>query len=280
MPDQWRHVVARAFILAGEPGATVLVHIQMPGRQLAELVRHDMLFDQRTARRIGDHQGGFHAIEVELGAAEIRMGLDPAIGDDQQAAVVADRHVVRADAMGFELADPAETIRGVIDADHAAIGVEIVFAGIEQPAVRRKVPVAEEVPVGRRGDHDRFAASACVEDDRKGTGTSGEGDREACRRAVAEAVNAVRQIDPVDEGAVLGDQADTESSVRRAEAGGKDRIAALEREERTRRKRGEEQSPRRLDEGSPVDQRRSPHLSLRRRRRNRRQGRSRRHSRC
>ena len=110
MPDQRRLIVARALVLAGEPGAAIPVDVEMPGRQLAEFARHDMLFDEGTGRRVGDDQRWLHAVEIELGAAEIRMGLDPAIGDDQQASVVADRHVMGADAVGFELADPAETV--------------------------------------------------------------------------------------------------------------------------------------------------------------------------
>jgi hypothetical protein len=52
---------------------------------------------------------------------------------------------LRAYAMGRNLAHPLEAGEAVIDPDDPGIGVEVVFARIEEPAIRRKGAVAEEV---------------------------------------------------------------------------------------------------------------------------------------
>ncbi len=117
--------------------------------------RQRVLLDQRARCRVDQRQRRLHAGEVELGAAEIRMRLDAAIGNDQHAPVVGDRHVVRADAVGLELADAGKAVGRVIEADHAAVGVEVVLAGIEEPAIRREGAVAIEVAALGGGDDDR-----------------------------------------------------------------------------------------------------------------------------
>ena len=86
-------------------------------------------------------------VEVQLGAAEIRMGFDTAVRGDQQAAVIADGEIVRADTVGLVFADAAIVFPRIVKADDPTLGVEIVLAGIEEPAIGRKAAMPEEVPV-------------------------------------------------------------------------------------------------------------------------------------
>ena len=97
---------------------------------------------------VDEDEGRLHGRDVELGAAEIRMRLDAAIGDRQRAAVAEQQHFVRVHAVGRELADAAKAARRVVDADHAGGVVEIVLGGVEQRAVGREHAMAEEMPAG------------------------------------------------------------------------------------------------------------------------------------
>lgn len=80
-----------------------------------------MLLDERPRRGVYEGEARLHAVEIELGAAEIWVGLDAAIGDCEGASVGGQRHVVGADTVSREFADPGKTPAAVIDADHAAI---------------------------------------------------------------------------------------------------------------------------------------------------------------
>ena len=64
-----------------------------------------MLFDQVAGQAVDEHEGRLHGRKVELGAAEIRMRFDAAIGDGERSAVAEQKQFVRPDAMGRELAD-------------------------------------------------------------------------------------------------------------------------------------------------------------------------------
>jgi hypothetical protein len=105
-----------------------------------------MLLDQVAAHPVDEHKRRLHRRQVQFGAAEIRMRFDAAIGDCQRSAIRHQQHFVRVHAVRRKLADPPEPVRRVIDADHPAGVVEVVFSGVEQLAVRRKDTVTEEVP--------------------------------------------------------------------------------------------------------------------------------------
>jgi hypothetical protein len=144
------------------------------------------------------------------------MSLDAAIGDDQQLAIVGDGHVVGADAARVELCDAAEFVSRVVDADHAAIAVEIVLAGIKPRPVRREMAVPVEMPAFRGGDHHRFRLPRRIEHHGKRAGTAGEGDGAAGGGAIGHAVGAGRKGDAVDDLAAFRNGGDAERAVRRA----------------------------------------------------------------
>ena len=60
---------------------------------------------------VDQHVGRLHGRQVELGAAEIGMRLDAAIGDRDGAPVAKQQQFVRADAIGREFADARESRR-------------------------------------------------------------------------------------------------------------------------------------------------------------------------
>ena len=60
---------------------------------------------------VDQHEGRLHGRKVELGAAEIRMRLDAAIGDGERSPVAEQQQLVRPDAMGREFADARESRR-------------------------------------------------------------------------------------------------------------------------------------------------------------------------
>ena len=157
-----------------------------------------VLFHQRAGGAVDEDQRRLHRRDVELGAAEIRMRLDAAIGDGQRLAVRAKQQFVRADAMGRELADAAEPVRRVVDADHAGGIVEVVLGRIEQRAVRRKHAVAVEMPALDAGDRDRLCLAGMVEDHGKRARLTREHHRAARYRIEGDVVAAFRQVERMD----------------------------------------------------------------------------------
>jgi hypothetical protein len=190
-----------------------VVEIDMAGGKLAEVCGQRVAFDERAGRGVDERERRLHMVEVELGAAEIRMGLDAAIGGDQQAAVVADGEIVRADAVGGIFADAAIAVAGIVEADHAAVGAEIVLAGIEQFSIRREAAMAEEVPLLGSGDRHRLRLAAAVDHQREGAGAPGEGDEMIGCGRKGHAVAAGGQGRAVDDRAVFGKHRDAEAAV-------------------------------------------------------------------
>ena len=201
----------------------------MPGGKLAQRRRQGVALHECACRRLDQRQRRFHVVEIELGAAEVRMRLDPAIGDDQRPSIVRHRHVVGADAVAVELADAAIAIGRLIEADHPAVGLEIVLARIEQPAVRREAAMAEEVPVRAGVDDGRFRSASGVEEQGERSRAPREGRRMTCRRAMGHPVAARRQPDALDDRAVFGKRRKAKAAVAGHEAGGEHRIAPLQR---------------------------------------------------
>ncbi len=142
---------------------------------------HDM-----ARLRIEHGERWLHMVEVQLCPPEIRMGLDAAIGNQQVATVITDGHVMCADALRIKLADAAKPIGRIVKADHAAIAVEIIFAGIEQAAIRREMSVTVIVTSLRRMNDNRCCLPGGVEDHRKRAGPAGKGNAAACGRAVGQ----------------------------------------------------------------------------------------------
>ena len=83
MPDQRRQIIARTLILTGKPDAAIAAEIDMAGGELAQICWKIVFFDQATGLGINQRQRRLHVIEIELGAAEIRVGFDAAIGSNQ-----------------------------------------------------------------------------------------------------------------------------------------------------------------------------------------------------
>ena len=88
-----------------------------------------------SAQAIDEDNGRFHGRDVELGAAEIRMRLDAAIGDRQRTPIVEHQHFVRIHAVGGELADALEAGGRIVNADHAGGLLVVVLSCVEERAV-------------------------------------------------------------------------------------------------------------------------------------------------
>ena len=56
---------------------------------------------------------------------------------------------MRIHAIGRKFANTAKLVRRIVYSDHARCIFEVVFGCIEEPAVRRKEPVAKKMPAGR-----------------------------------------------------------------------------------------------------------------------------------
>ena len=63
------------------------------------------------------------------------MSRDAPVGDDEGLAVGEQRDLVRADTVGRELADAPIAGLCVVDADDAALAVEIVLGGVKKTRV-------------------------------------------------------------------------------------------------------------------------------------------------
>ena len=185
----------------------VLVHVA--DGQLVQLRRQLVLLDQLAADAVEEDEGRLHGRDVELGAAEIRMRLDAAIGDRQRAAVAEQQHLVRVHAVGRELADAAEAVGRVVDADHAGGVVEVVLGRVEQRAVGREHAVAEEMPARRAGDGERLAAAPVwSKTTAKVPGPAREHDGAAGDRIEGDVVAAIGQRRGEQQLAVLGQHRD------------------------------------------------------------------------
>ena len=197
LADQRGTLAGRTLMLAAEPDRSRLVEIHVPDRQLVQRRGQFVLLDQVAGQPVDEDQRGLHGRQVELGAAEIGMRLDAAIADRQRAAVRQEEQFVGADAMGRELAHALKAVRGVVDADHARGGVEIVLGRVEQRAVGRKGAVAEKMAPGQALDGLGLASPGVVEDDGKGAGLTGKDDRAAADGIEGDVVSALRQLDRV-----------------------------------------------------------------------------------
>ena len=80
------------------------------------------------------------------------MRQDASIGHAQRLAVGQQQHLVRPDAAAIEFADApvGAAGRGVVDAEHTASAIEVIFGGGQQPAVVEERAMAEEMPVLRQ----------------------------------------------------------------------------------------------------------------------------------
>ena len=186
--------------------------------------RQLVLFDQVAGEAVGQHEGWLHGRDVELGAAEIRMGLDAAIGDGDRPAILEKQQFVRPDAMRRKFADARKAVPRVIDADHAGGILEIIFGRIKQRAVRREDAVTEEVAAGDALDGDRLAAAGGIEHHGKGSGLAREDDRAAGNRIEGYVMAAIRQVDCVQDLACFRQDRRAIGAVAPLEGGGEDGV--------------------------------------------------------
>ena len=135
LSDQRRPLGIRALKLAAEPERARRILVHMPDRQLVQFWRQLMFLDQVAADAVDEDERRLHGCDIQLGAPEIRMCLDAAIGDGQRAPVAEQQHFVRVHAMRGEFADAVEAAGRVVDADHAGRVFEVILGGVEQRAV-------------------------------------------------------------------------------------------------------------------------------------------------
>jgi len=223
-----------------------------------QLGREPELADEMAIARVDEAQRRVHAVEIELAAAVVGMRFDAAIGDGEGLAVGEQDHLVRSDAIGLELADTPIAAGHVVDAEHAASGLEIVLGGIEQPAVRREHAMAEEVPPLDAGDGLRRRLSRRVEHHREGAGAAGEHHRAPCLGRVGHVMAAHRQLDIGDELAGLGEHARAILAGPLLRRGGEHQLGARQRLGRLRQQRGGKAGAGGLEECAAL-----PHLSRR-----------------
>ena len=231
--------------------------VHVPDRQLVQLRRQLVLLDQIAVDAVDEDERRLHGCDVELGAAEIRMRLDAAIGDRQRAPVAEQQHFVRVHAVRGEFADAAETVGRVVDADHAGGVLEIVLGRVEQRAVGREHAVAEEMPARRAGDRHRLGRAGMVEHHGEGPRTPREHHRTAGDRIVGHVVTAVGQRRGEQHLAVLGEHGDAAVPALDLVGRGENRVGLLDREQPLRRQRGGEGGACRLHEVAPIDEWRS-----------------------
>ena len=150
--DQRGPVSRRTHILAAEPHRAVGRDGQVPDRQPVQRGIQLHPLQQLAAGRVQIGQGRAHGVQVQLQLAVVRMRQDAAIGHAQRLAVGQQQHLVRPDAAAIEFAHaPVRAAgRGVVDAEHTASAVEIIFGGGQQPAVVEERAMAEEMPVLRQ----------------------------------------------------------------------------------------------------------------------------------
>ncbi|MNW03596.1 hypothetical protein D3C71_1995530 [compost metagenome] len=102
------------------------------------------------------------------------MGFNATIGDNKQASVIADGHVMGADAMCIKLGNAPETVPRIIKADDTTIALKIVFAGVKNGTIGRKLPMPVKVPI-LRGVHDNgLDTTGGIEGHGKSTGPAGK----------------------------------------------------------------------------------------------------------
>ena len=141
-----------------QPNTTVspAASAEVPDRELVQIGRQHLLLEKIAGGEIDIDERRLHVGKVELVIAAVGMGFDAAIGDDHGAAVGEQRHVVRLHAARRELADLAIAVGRVAHADDALRVRVVVLGGVEQLAVGGEDAMAEEMPVGLRGEPDRL----------------------------------------------------------------------------------------------------------------------------
>ncbi len=172
-----------------------------------------MGFDQRAVKPVEEDQRRPHGRQIELGAAEIGMGLDAAIGDRQRAPVRHQEQFVRIHAVRVEFADATEAVGRIVDADQTARGLEIVLGRVKKPSVRGKDAMAEKMSPGRGLEGHRFGAPVEVEHDGEVPRPPREGDRAPRRPVAGDVVAAIGQGDARVNRAVAADKRDPEPAV-------------------------------------------------------------------
>ena len=212
-----------------------------------------MLLDQPAGLAVDEDQRRLHGRQIELGAAEIGMRLDAAIGDRECASVRHQQQLVRVHAVGRELADAAKAVGGVVDADHARGGLEVVLGRVEQLAVGREHSVAEEMPSLDARDGQRRLVGRMVEDDGEGAWPAGEDHGRPVHGVEGDVMAALGQVDREQHLAGLGEQRHAIGAVATLERGGEDGIGLLDRGAGRRRQGRGEAGARGLQEMPSVD---------------------------
>jgi hypothetical protein len=257
-PDKRRPLAGRALVLACEPDCAVLVDGHMTDRQLVQFRRQFVAFDKIAGNAVDENQRRLHCGEVQLGAAEIGMRFDAAIGDCQRAAVAEQQQFVRPDPVSWEFVQPPEVGAGIINADHARRIVEIIFGGVKQPAISRENAMAEEVPAGDAGDGFGLAPARVVEHDREGARLAGKHHRAPRDRIICHVVAPVGQVDPVQHRSRFRQDRRAVAAVVATVGGGEHRIRLHRFGKRLAGQGCEKAGARGLQEIPPVDERR-PH---------------------
>ena len=163
---------------------------------------------KRAAPPVHETERRRHGRQVELDTRQVGVGRDAAVGDDQGLAAGEQRNLVRADAMGRKLAQALVPALHVVDADDAALALEVVLGGVEQPPVQAEDAVPIEMSVDRRFYASGDGAQHEVQNQGEAAGAPGEMHGSASVGAHSERMAPRRQRQIEERSAVLSKAAD------------------------------------------------------------------------
>ena len=234
----------RALVLHGDRDRIVRTHGEVADAQSVQGGVERQFPPKRAASPVHETERRRHGRQVEFYARKVRVRGDAAVGDDEGLAVGEQRDLVRADAVGRKLAHARVSSRRVVDADDAALALEIVLGGVEQPPVPAEYAVAVEVAVGRRLYPACGGAPREVQQQREAAGAPGKMQSGASPGADGEGMPPPRQGQIEERGAVRREAADPVT------AGGVGAGAEVER--RPRRSGVSEERRRQQQAGKPA----------------------------
>ena len=186
--DQGDAIPARTLMLHGDDDARVPIDVEMPDRQPAKRLAERRRAHQPTAGGVEHRKRRDHGIQVQLRAAGVGVGADPAVGDREPRAEHA--NLVRTHAVTGPLAYPSPVPRDVPHSDDSSTVFEPVLGRVEKRPVLAERTVAVEVPALGGGEPFQHRAGRGIHDERPIAGTPGEHDDVAGRRVSCESMSA------------------------------------------------------------------------------------------
>ena len=179
--DQGHTLAAGAFVLHRHDDAGVPVDIEMPDRQPAQPPAERGRAHRPTVEGVQHHERRVHRVQVQLRAAGIGMGTDPAVGDREPPAPAEHANLVRPHAVTRPLADPAPAPRSLPHPDRSVAVLEPILRRVEKPSVRAECAVPVETSAVGGGKELRHRARRGIENERPFARSPGEHDDVARR---------------------------------------------------------------------------------------------------